>query len=111
MPTESNKIIDMVFEIMREKNISQTELSNRLHWTKSKLSKVLNGAQRLTTDDLYDFSAALRIANPAILMKADIDAVDDKLWSKGQIIEAMKMFTIAEDYADRRSIIVTATKY
>lgn len=105
MPTESNKIIDMVFEIMREKNISQTELSNRLHWTKSKLSKVLNGTQRLTTDDLYDFSAALGIANPAILMKADIDAVDDKLWSKGQIIEAMKMFTIAEDYADQRSII------
>ena len=33
MPTESNKIIDMVFEIMREKEISQTELSNSLHWT------------------------------------------------------------------------------
>lgn len=105
MPTESNKIIDMVFEIMREKDISQTELSNRLHWTKSKLSKVLNGIQRLTTDDLYDLSAALGIANPAILMKADINAVDDKYFGPGQITEAMLLFKSAQEFSEQKDII------
>lgn len=105
MPTESNKIIDMIFEIMREKEISQTELSNRLHWTKSKLSKVLNSQQRLTTDDLFDLSAALGIANPAILMKADVDAVDDKFFAPGQITETMKMFERAEEYNEQKNII------
>lgn len=105
MPTESNKIIGMIFEIMREKEISQTELSNRLHWTKSKLSKVLNSQQSLTPDDLFDLSAALGIANPAILMKADVDAVDDKFFAPDQITETMKMFERAEEYNEQKNII------
>jgi len=105
MPTESNKIIDMVFELMRDKEISQTELAQRLHWTKSKLSKVLNGFQKLTTDDLYDLSAALGIANPAILMKADINAVEDKFYNRGLIIDALRDLREAEDFESQRDIV------
>lgn len=105
MPTESNKIIAMVIELMNDKNISQTELAMRLHWPKSKLSKVLNGQQKLTSDDLYNLTAALGIANPAILMKADVSAIDDPFFHKGLIIDAFQELKDAEEYDEQREIV------
>lgn len=104
MPTESNKIIQMVARIMDEKNITQAELAERLHWARPKLSKVLNGQQRINTEDLYDLSAALGIANPAILLKEDINAVDDRFFNVGRMIDALKEFQYAQEYEEQREI-------
>lgn len=68
---EKNSVIQRITNTMIRKDISKIELAEKLEWAPSKISKILNGDQRIKTDDLIDIALALK-TNPALLIADDI---------------------------------------
>ena len=76
---------EKIKKLRKDKKVSNTELSEALIWSISKVSKIESGAQKITVDELTDICRVLAV-DPATLIKDDFESrkfqgtiVDDDL--------------------------------
>lgn len=68
--------VERIKRLMAERNMKASELASRCGWIDSKTSKILNGRQTITIDDLEAIGDALKI-NPAALISLNMRDVTD----------------------------------
>ena len=79
---ESNFVLQTITGVMEKKHYTNSDLAGILKWSQSRLSKILSGQQKLSTDDLIMIAAALHV-NPARFFDADISdvkAADEEIY-------------------------------
>lgn len=81
---------DRIQSILDSKGMTQKEFSDKAGMTKSKVSKILTGSQKITAEELVTFADVLEMSSDDILGIANFKQIEDKDVIKIPIVGSIK---------------------
>lgn len=101
---EEFNVVTRIKNLMAQKNVKISDLATRCDWPMSKVSKILSGSQKISTDDLIVIALALN-TNPALLISPDMSDVVDDRQSVTEIGHIFNKVCMAFEEDDKDTII------